>query len=220
MAGAAGGGRRTVILLVDNRDSFVYNLARYVRELEGDAIVRRSDALALGEVDAMAPSHIIVSPGPCTPAEAGISVDLVRHVAGRIPLLGVCLGHQCIGAAFGAAVVRARRPVHGMTARILHDGAGVLRDIPSPFLAARYHSLILDEATLGPDVIVTARLEDGTIMGIRHRRHQVFGVQFHPESVLTDHGHRILANFLGIDLARVPRAHRERAGSAVLQAAT
>jgi anthranilate synthase/aminodeoxychorismate synthase-like glutamine amidotransferase len=187
-----------MILLVDNRDSFVHNLARYARELGADSLVRRSDTLTLAELDDLAPERIIISPGPCTPSEAGVSVALVRHVAGRIPLLGVCLGHQCIGAAFGAEIVRARVAVHGKTSRITHTGAGVLRDVPSPVVATRYHSLVIDERTLPPELTVVARSDDGEIMAVMHQWHEVYGLQFHPESVLTQHGHRMLANFLGV----------------------
>ena len=191
-----------MILLVDNRDSFVYNLARYVRELGEDAIVRRSDLLTIDEVDRLAPSHVIVSPGPCTPREAGISVPLIRALAPVTPILGVCLGHQCIGTAFGATITRAREPRHGKTSPIVHSGAGVLHGVPSPFAATRYHSLALAGDSLPDELIVTARTEDGEIMGVMHREHDVHGVQFHPESVLTEYGYLLLENFLKIGAKR------------------
>jgi anthranilate synthase/aminodeoxychorismate synthase-like glutamine amidotransferase len=185
-----------VILLLDNYDSFVWNLARYVRELGGEPLVRRNDALTLDEIATLAPSHLIISPGPCTPAEAGISVEAVRRFAPVLPILGVCLGHQAIGAAFGARVVRAMRPMHGKTSNVTHDGRGLFAGLPSPFAATRYHSLALERDTLPAELQVTATSEDGEIMGVRHRRRQVVGVQFHPESVLTQVGHRIIARFL------------------------
>jgi anthranilate synthase/aminodeoxychorismate synthase-like glutamine amidotransferase len=185
-----------VILLIDNYDSFVHNLARYLRELGGEPLVRRNDAVTLNEIDALAPTHIIISPGPCTPIEAGVSVEVVRRFGPVIPTLGVCLGHQCIGAAYGGRVVRAGRPMHGKTSRISHDGSGVFRGLPSPIIATRYHSLVLERATLPVDLMVTATSEDGEIMAIRHRKHPVVGTQFHPESVLTEHGHLLLGRFL------------------------
>jgi anthranilate synthase/aminodeoxychorismate synthase-like glutamine amidotransferase len=187
-----------VILLIDNYDSFVYNLARYVRELGADPVVRRHDAVSCDEIAALGPTHIIISPGPCTPTEAGVSTDVVRRLGADTPILGVCLGHQCIGAAYGAQIVRAKHPIHGKTSRISHDGTGIFTAIPDPFLATRYHSLVLERATLPPDLQVTATADDGEIMAVRHRRHPVVGVQFHPESVLTECGYRLLANFLGL----------------------
>jgi anthranilate synthase/aminodeoxychorismate synthase-like glutamine amidotransferase len=185
-----------VILLLDNYDSFVHNLARYVRELGGEALVRRNDAVTLDEIGALAPTHIIISPGPCTPVEAGVSVEVIRHFGATIPLLGVCLGHQCIGAAYGGIVVRAGRPMHGKTSRISHDGTGIFRSLPSPFLATRYHSLALERASLPEELLVVASSEDGEIMAVRHREHPVVGTQFHPESVLTEHGYTLLRHFL------------------------
>jgi len=186
-----------MILLLDNYDSFVWNLARYVRELGHEPLVRRNDALTLDSLAALSPSHIIISPGPCTPAEAGISTAVVRRFGPTIPLLGVCLGHQVIGAACGGRVVRAGRPMHGKTSAISHDGTGLFRGLPSPFRATRYHSLVLERDTLPADLEVTATAEDGEIMAVRHRTHPVVGTQFHPESVLTEHGHVLLRNFLG-----------------------
>ena len=160
-----------MILLIDNYDSFVHNLARYVRELGGEAVVRRNDAITLAEVEALAPTHIILSPGPCSPAEAGISIDLVRRFGPTTPILGVCLGHQCIGAAYGGDIVRAGRPVHGRTSPISHDGAGVFAGLPSPFLAARYHSLVIARASLPTRLRVTATAgDDGEIMAVEHAR--------------------------------------------------
>jgi anthranilate synthase component II len=185
-----------VILLIDNYDSFVYNLARYVRELGHDACVRRHDAITLDAVAAMAPSHIIVSPGPCTPHEAGISTDVVRRFGPTVPILGVCLGHQCIGEAYGGRVVRAARPMHGKVSRVTHDGTGVFAGLPSPFRATRYHSLIIERESLPSALRATAWTDDGEIMGVVHESHPVTGVQFHPESALTEHGYRMLDTFL------------------------
>jgi anthranilate synthase component II len=193
-----------MILLVDNYDSFVHNLARYVRELGGDAVVRRNDQLTPGGIEAMAPSHIILSPGPCSPAESGISTDVVRLFGRSIPILGVCLGHQCIGAAYGAAIVRAGRPVHGRTSTIVHERSGVLADVPSPFQAARYHSLVVGRTALPSCLRVTAVSEDDNeIMAVEHREHPVFGVQFHPESAATEYGYWILERFMHGERARV-----------------
>jgi len=185
-----------MILLIDNYDSFVYNLARYVRELGEEPVVRRHDAMTVDEILDQAPTHIIISPGPCSPAEAGISTDLVRRAGPHIPILGVCLGHQCIGAAYGAEIVRAGRPMHGKTSRIHHGGTGLFSGLPSPFLATRYHSLVIAPASVPPELEVTATSEDGEIMAVRHARHPVYGVQFHPESVLTEHGYRLVDHFL------------------------
>jgi anthranilate synthase/aminodeoxychorismate synthase-like glutamine amidotransferase len=185
-----------VILVLDNYDSFVWNLARYVRELGREPLVRRNDAITLEEIAELAPTHIIISPGPCTPAEAGISVAAIRRFGASLPILGVCLGHQAIGAAYGAQVVRAGRPMHGKTSDISHDGTGLFAGLPTPFTATRYHSLVLERASLPPELLVTASAEDGEIMAIRHRTHPVVGTQFHPESVLTEWGHRILERFL------------------------
>jgi anthranilate synthase/aminodeoxychorismate synthase-like glutamine amidotransferase len=185
-----------VILLLDNYDSFVWNLARYVRELGHEPLVRRNDAITLEEIAALAPSHVIISPGPCTPAEAGIAVELVRRFGATLPVLGVCLGHQVIGAAYGARVVRARHPMHGKTSAISHHGAGLFAGLPNPFRATRYHSLVLEGSSLPEELRVTATAEDGEIMAVRHREHPVVGTQFHPESVLTEAGHAIVGRFL------------------------
>jgi anthranilate synthase/aminodeoxychorismate synthase-like glutamine amidotransferase len=185
-----------MILLIDNYDSFVYNLARYVRELGEEPVVRRHDALTVEDILSLAPSHVIISPGPCSPAEAGISTEVVRRVGPRIPVLGVCLGHQCIGAAYGAEIVRAGRPMHGKTSRVLHEGTGLFAGLPSPFLATRYHSLVIAPASVPPDLRVVATSDDGEIMAVQHARDPVYGVQFHPESVLTEHGYRLVDHFL------------------------
>jgi anthranilate synthase/aminodeoxychorismate synthase-like glutamine amidotransferase len=185
-----------MILLIDNYDSFVYNLARYVRELGEVPLVRRHDAVTVDEIGALGPSHIIISPGPCTPAEAGISTEVVRQLGHRIPVLGVCLGHQCIGAAYGAEIVRAGRPMHGKPSRIHHQAQGLFAGLPSPFTATRYHSLVIAPASVPPALKVTATAEDGEIMAVQHASNPVYGVQFHPESVLSEQGYRLLDHFL------------------------
>ena len=184
-----------MILLIDNYDSFVHNLARYVRELGQTTVVRRNDALDLADIDALAPSHIIISPGPCTPREAGVSNDVIRHATG-VPVLGVCLGHQCLAAALGGRVERARQPRHGKTSLIQHGGKGLFAGLPSPFPATRYHSLIVAREGLPASLEVVAVTEEEEIMALRHRERPHWGVQFHPESVLTEHGHALLDNFL------------------------
>ena len=185
-----------MILLLDNYDSFVYNLARYVRELGEQPVVHRNDTLTVDDVAEMAPSHIIISPGPCSPTEAGISTELVRRLGATIPILGVCLGHQCIGAAYGGEIVRAGQPMHGKTSMIHHRGQGLFRGLPGPFRATRYHSLVIAPASVPDELEVTASSEDGEIMAVQHRHHPVHGVQFHPESVLTEHGYRLVDHFL------------------------
>jgi len=192
-----------MILLIDNYDSFVHNLARYVRELGSKAIVRRNDAITPHAVAAMAPSHIILSPGPCSPAEAGISVDLIRQFGATVPILGVCLGHQCIGSAYGANIVRAGRPVHGRTSPIAHDGTGIFSGLPSPFRAARYHSLVIARASLPASLrVIASSGDDGEIMAVVHETHPVVGVQFHPESAASQYGYAMLDWFLREDHAR------------------
>lgn len=185
-----------MILLLDNYDSFTYNLYQYLAELGAEVAVYRNDAITVAQAEALAPSHIVISPGPCTPREAGVSNALVATLGPRIPLLGVCLGHQCIGEVFGGRVVRAPEPVHGKTALIYHRGMGVLRGLPEPFEAIRYHSLIVERATLPPALEITAETADGLIMGLRHREYPITGVQFHPESILTRAGKSLLAAFL------------------------
>jgi len=186
-----------MILLIDNYDSFTYNLYQFLCELGAEVEVRRNDKITVDEIRLMSPEQIVISPGPCTPNDAGISVELIQKLGGRIPILGVCLGHQAIGQAFGGTVVRAPVVMHGKTSRVTHNGKGIFAGLPNPFTATRYHSLIVDEASLPPLFEITARSEDGVIMGLRHRELDVYGVQFHPESILTQGGHRLLANFIG-----------------------
>ncbi len=190
--------RGAVVLVIDNYDSFVHNLARYVVEVGGAARVVRNDAIAVHDIDAAVYSHIILSPGPCTPKEAGVCVEIVRELTGRIPILGVCLGHQCIAEAFGANVVVSGRPMHGKVSDVFHDNSAIFSDIPSPSRVTRYHSLVVDPASLPPFLKVTARTADGTVMAISHSDASCIGLQFHPEAALTDHGHRYIENFLGM----------------------
>ena len=185
-----------MLLMIDNYDSFTYNLVQYFGELGAEVRVFRNDAITLDEVAALAPERIVVSPGPCTPGEAGISVPLIRRFAGEIPILGVCLGHQAIGQAFGARIVRAQQVMHGKLSAIAHDSRGVFEGLPTPFTATRYHSLSIERASCPDALEVTATCDDGEIMGVRHRTHAVEGVQFHPEALLTEHGKALLANFL------------------------
>jgi anthranilate synthase/aminodeoxychorismate synthase-like glutamine amidotransferase len=187
-----------VILIIDNYDSFVYNLAQYIGELGWEPVVYRNDRITLEDIEALAPSHIVISPGPGIPRDAGISNDVVRHFAGKLPILGVCLGHQCIGYVYGGLIVRTV-PMHGKTSLIHHDGKIIYQGLDSPFEAARYHSLAIEPGTLPPDLTVTAVTEGGEIMGVRHERFVVEGVQFHPESILTGVGHDILGRFLSFD---------------------
>jgi anthranilate synthase/aminodeoxychorismate synthase-like glutamine amidotransferase len=184
------------ILVVDNYDSFTYNLVQYLGELGAEVEVHRNDAITLDEIAARKPDGIVVSPGPCTPKEAGISVPAIQRFAGAIPILGVCLGHQAIGAALGGHIVRAPRIMHGKTSPILHDGKGVFRDLTNPFDATRYHSLVIERSSLPADLEVTAWTAEGEIMGVRHRNLALEGVQFHPESILTLEGKQLLRNFL------------------------
>jgi anthranilate synthase component 2 len=185
-----------MLLMIDNYDSFTWNLVQYLGELGADVHVHRNDAITLSEIAAWEPTHIVISPGPCTPNEAGISVPLIRQFAGRIPILGVCLGHQAIGQAFGGRIVRAQRVMHGKLSPVTHDGEGAFAGLPSPLTVTRYHSLSIERASLPSDLDVTATADDGEIMGVRHRRFAVEGVQFHPEAILTEHGHDLLRNFL------------------------
>jgi anthranilate synthase component 2 len=185
-----------MILLLDNYDSFTYNLYQYLCELGADVLVKRNDELGVGDVAALAPERVVISPGPCTPNEAGISVALIRELGERMPILGVCLGHQAIGAAYGGAVVRAPMVMHGKLSAIHHQGQGVFASLPQPFQATRYHSLIVRRDDLPDCLEVTAWTEDGLIMGLRHREHPVEGVQFHPESIMTEVGKDLLRNFL------------------------
>jgi anthranilate synthase component II len=186
-----------MILLIDNYDSFTYNLYQYLCELGADVEVRRNDEVTVDDVRAMGPERIVISPGPCTPNEAGISVNLVREMAGEVPILGVCLGHQSVGAAFGGDVVNAPELMHGKTSMIHHDNRGIFAGLPNPFIATRYHSLVLKEETIPAVLEVSARSDDGVVMGLRHREYDIEGVQFHPESILTTAGKDLLANFIG-----------------------
>lgn len=184
-----------MILLIDNYDSFVFNVARYLTELGEEVEVARNDALDLASIEARAPEALVISPGPCSPNEAGISLEAVRALSGKLPILGICLGHQCIGQAFGGRVVRAKEPMHGRASRLRHAGTDVFAGLPSPLPAGRYHSLAVELDAGGP-LVATAWSEDGEIMGLAHRTHPTYGVQFHPESVLTPDGYALLGNFL------------------------
>jgi len=196
-----------MVLVLDNRDSFVFNLARYVRELGRQATVVRSNEVSLDDIAALAPTHLIVSPGPCTPDEAGVSTSAIRRFGPRLPILGICLGHQCIGAAYGASITRAGRPVHGRTSAIAHDGTGVFEGLPSPLRATRYHSLVIARDSCPAELrILATSEEDDEIMAVAHVTHPVVGLQFHPESAATDHGYALLDRFLnGAPLRRLPR---------------
>jgi para-aminobenzoate synthetase component 2 len=187
-----------MILLLDNYDSFTYNLAQYLGQMGEELVVRRNDRITLDEIEELKPERIVISPGPCTPKEAGISVPLIQRFAGQLPILGVCLGHQAIGAAFGGRVIRAPKIMHGKTSEIRHDGKTIFRKLPQRFIATRYHSLIVERESLPRELEISAETDDGTIMGLRHRRMRVEGVQFHPESVLTKVGFRLLQNFLSL----------------------
>ncbi len=190
-----------MILMIDNYDSFTYNLVQYLGELGADVVVERNDQITIEEIEALAPERIMLSPGPCTPAEAGISLDVIKHFQGKLPIFGVCLGHQSIGQAFGGDIVRATKIMHGKTSTMYHKGVGIFKDIPEPFEATRYHSLVIDQDTLPDCLEITAWTEsdDGEIdeiMGVRHKTLAIEGVQFHPESILSEHGHAMLKNFL------------------------
>jgi para-aminobenzoate synthetase component 2 len=185
-----------MILMIDNYYSFTYNLVQSVGELGEELQVYRNDKITLEEIERLAPDYLMVSPGPCTPNEAGISMDAIRHFAGKIPIMGVCLGHQSIGQVFGGKVIRAERLMHGKTSEVLHDGKTIFQGIPSPFTAARYHSLIVEEVSLPEVLEVSARTAEGEIMAVRHREYPIEGVQFHPESIITQHGKQLLKNFL------------------------
>jgi anthranilate synthase component 2 len=186
-----------MLLMLDNYDSFTYNLVQYLGELGQDVKVFRNDEITVAEVEKLKPAHVVISPGPCTPNEAGISVPLIKALAGKVPILGVCLGHQAIGQAFGGKIVHARELMHGKTSPIRHDSRGVFRGLPGGYTATRYHSLVIERASLPASLEVSAWTDDGEIMGVRHRELAVEGVQFHPESILTEHGHTLLRNFLG-----------------------
>lgn len=185
-----------MILMIDNYDSFTYNLVQYLGELGGEIAVFRNDKITISEIEKLNPDKIVISPGPCTPNEAGISVDTIRHFAGKIPILGVCLGHQSIGQAFGGKILRARQLMHGKTSMIRHDGESVYKGLKNPFEATRYHSLIIEKKSLPPELEITSYSEDDEIMGVRHKQLRVEGIQFHPESILTGEGKKLLKNFL------------------------
>jgi anthranilate synthase component II len=189
-----------MLLMIDNYDSFTYNLVQYFGELGEDVRVYRNDQITIQEIEALAPDHICVSPGPCSPSEAGISVAAIGHFAGKIPILGVCLGHQAIGAAFGGRIVRAKEIMHGKTSSITHTGSDVFSGLPSPFTVTRYHSLAIERDTLPACLHITAQTADGEIMGVCHRDLPIYGVQFHPESILSEHGHALLNNFLKLPI--------------------
>jgi len=187
------------ILVIDNYDSFTFNLVQYLGELGETPIIYRNDQISIDEIRELAPQRILISPGPCTPDDAGISMDVIRQFSGKLPIFGVCLGHQAMAQVFGGSVIRAPRLMHGKTSPIEHDGTGIFAGLPTPFIATRYHSLIVDEPL--PDCLVrTAWTAEGELMGLRHQEHPTFGVQFHPESILTEHGHQMLQNFLEVSL--------------------
>ena len=198
-----------MLLMIDNYDSFTYNLVQYLGELGADIRVYRNDQITVAEIERLAPEKIVISPGPCTPREAGISCDVIRHFVGRVPLLGVCLGHQCIGEVFGGDIVRAPTLFHGKTSMIYHDGKTIFRGLPRPFEATRYHSLVIRRDTLPDCLELSAETDDGVIMGVRHRELLVEGVQFHPESILTVEGKKLLANFLAL-APEIPAAAGQR----------
>ena len=185
-----------MVLMIDNYDSFTFNLVQYLGELGAEVRVFRNDELTVAGIEKLAPSHVVLSPGPCTPNEAGITLETIEHLAGRVPILGVCLGHQAIGQAFGGKVVRAKQVMHGKTSRIRHDGKGVFSRLGNDFVATRYHSLVVERGSLPDCLEISAESQDGEIMGLRHRRLAVEGVQFHPEALLTEHGHQLLQNFI------------------------
>lgn len=188
-----------MILMIDNYDSFTYNLVQYLGELGERVFVYRNDKITLREIEKLKPKRIVISPGPCTPKEAGISVDVVRHLKGKAPILGVCLGHQCIGYAFGGKIIRAKRLMHGKTSMIHHDKKSIYKGLNNPFVATRYHSLIVEKKSLPSELEISSYSEDNEIMGIRHKKFKIEGIQFHPESILTEEGKRLLKNFLQID---------------------
>jgi anthranilate synthase component 2 len=198
-----------MLLMIDNYDSFTYNLVQYLGELGEEVVVYRNDEITLDEIEALKPAHVVISPGPCTPNEAGVSVPLIQRFAGQIPILGVCLGHQSIGQAFGGRIVHATQLMHGKTSLIHHKGAGVFKGLKEPLEATRYHSLVIERRSLPEMLEITAWTEDGDIMGVRHRALPVEGVQFHPESILTEQGHELLRNFLAQTTPSSPPRHQD-----------
>lgn len=184
------------VLVIDNYDSFVYNLVQYLGELNAEPLVKRHDAITIDEIENISPDALLISPGPGNPKQAGISVDLIKWAAGKIPVLGICLGHQCIGEAWGGKIIHAPQVMHGKTSLISHNETGLFKDIKSPFKATRYHSLIVDPTSFPNELEITAKTDDGLIMGLRHREFEIYGLQFHPESVLTSYGHKLIENFL------------------------
>jgi anthranilate synthase/aminodeoxychorismate synthase-like glutamine amidotransferase len=193
-----------MVLLIDNYDSFVYNLAQYLGELGWEPVVYRHDQVTLAQIESLNPSHIFISPGPCTPLEAGISNDLIRHFGGKIPILGICLGHQCIGYVYGGQIVRAPVPTHGKSSLVYHDGRTIYKGLPNPFEGGRYHSLVIERDAFPSALELTAVTSDGVVMGVRHKDYVVEGVQFHPESIMTGVGHDVLRNFLKFTQPRWP----------------
>ena len=194
-----------MIILIDNYDSFVYNLAQYLGEFGCEPIVYRNDQVTLDEVESLRPSHIIISPGPCTPLETGIANDIIWRFGGRIPILGVCLGHQCIGYVYGGQIIRGAIPTHGKSSMVYHDGRTIYKNLPNPFEAGRYHSLVVNRTNLPSSLALTAETDDGVVMGIRHKDYVVEGIQFHPESIMTKVGHDLLRNFLDFAQPRWPK---------------
>jgi anthranilate synthase component 2 len=191
---------KPIFLMIDNYDSFTYNLVQYFGELGANIMTIRNDRITLQGIEQLNPSHICLGPGPCAPAQAGITIPILQHFAGKIPMLGVCLGHQAIGEAFGGKVIRAAKPMHGKTDTLTHDGLGVFAGLPSPYIVTRYHSLAIELSSLPSCLTVTATTSDGEIMGVRHKQYAIEGVQFHPESILSEHGHALLANFLAVHI--------------------
>ena len=189
-----------MVFVLDNYDSFTFNLVQYLGELKADVLVHRNDEITINQIEKINPSKILISPGPCTPREAGLSIEVIKHFAGKIPIMGVCLGHQCIGHAFGGEVVVNYRMMHGKTSLITHDGKDLFKDIPSPYVTTRYHSLVVARETLPDCLTITAETKEAEIMGLKHMKFPIWGVQFHPESILTEHGHTMMQNFLNLSI--------------------